>query len=450
MQYIAYWEKRFTAHEFTVVHAAQQQFLFEKSEAAFDGVMQKVAAADFLIWAFPLYFLLVHSGYMRFIELIFERNKETVFKDKYSAAISTSIHFYDHTAHNYIHSISDDLEMNYLGGIPAHMHDLTKTDVRRSLDALFANWMESAIHKLPSNPAFAPVQYTPNQLGVLRSAENGVGVDTDKKVCIVADLPTQHSNIGEMVRMMSSYFPHSEVVNLAQISMGPCRGCLKCGFDNHCVYADRDEHNEVYRSKVLPADIVIFAGSMEHRYLSSRWQRYLERSFVRTHQPILKNKQVAFLISGPLSQNHTAREVLTAYTETMGGNLVSIISDEVTSPNELSRTIGHTARTLAAFSTANVQKPQSFLGVAGMKIFRDEIFSGLRFVFQADNEFYRHHGLYDFPHKRKLFRSVISLIILVSKIPILRRKIPLKMKQMMLRPYKEIIAQAQACNDTLT
>ncbi len=450
MQYIAYWQKRFPAFEFTVVHVAQQQRLFEKNRAAVDTVMNKVAAADFVLWAFPLYFLLVHSGYMCFFELIFERGKEALFKDKYSAALSTSIHFYDHTAHNYIHSLSDDLGMNYLGGIPAHMNDLTKSDVRRSLDAVFSNWMEAAAHKLPTTPAFAPVRYTPNKLEDLDTAEEVAALDTGKKVCIVADLPSENSNLGEMVRLLRRYFPHAEMVNLAKLSMGPCRGCLKCGFDNRCVYGHRDEHYQHYRSKVLPADILIFAGTLRHRYLSSRWQRYLERSFVRTHQPVLKNKQVAFLISGPLSQNYTAREVLTAYTETMGGNLVSIISDEVHSPVELRRIIEHTARTLASFSNGKVQAPHSFLGVAGMKIFRDEIYTGLRFVFQADDRFYRQEGLYDFPHKRKLFRIAISLMILMSRIPLLRRKIPTKMKPMMLRPYKDIIARAKPMADTIT
>ncbi len=450
MQYIAYWQKRFPTHEFTVVHAAQQQRLFEKSDAAFDEVMQKVTSAGFIIWAFPLYFLLVHSGYMRFIELIYERGKEAVFKDTYTAAISTSIHFYDHTAHNYIHSVSDDLGMNYLGGIPAHMNDLTKTDIRRSLDAVFLNWMEATVHKLPTTPAFAPVRYTPNKLGELDTAEEVAALDTGKKVCIVADLPTENSNLGEMVRLLQSYFPHADMLNLATISMGPCRGCLKCGFDNRCVYGDRDEHYQQYRSKVLSADILIFAGTLRHRYLSSRWQRYLERSFVHTHQPVLKNKQVAFLINGPLSQNYTAREVLTAYTETMGGNLVSIVSDEVHDSVELSRNIAHVARTLAAFSAGKVETPHSFLGVAGMKIFRDEIYKGLRFVFQADDRFYRQQGLYDFPHKRRLFRIAISLMILLSKIPMLRRKIPTKMKQMMLRPYEKVIARTQPVADTAT
>lgn len=99
MQYIAYWQKRFPEHEFTFINASQQEQLFEKNESAFARVLDVIAAADFVLWAFPVYFLLVHSRYMRFIELIFERSAEHYFKGKYTAALSTSIHFYDHTVH---------------------------------------------------------------------------------------------------------------------------------------------------------------------------------------------------------------------------------------------------------------------------------------------------------------------------------------------------------------
>jgi hypothetical protein len=61
------------------------------------------------------YYFLVSSQYKRFIELIWERKAEGFFKDKYTAVLSTSIHFFDHTAHNYMNAICDDLEMKYLG-----------------------------------------------------------------------------------------------------------------------------------------------------------------------------------------------------------------------------------------------------------------------------------------------------------------------------------------------
>ena len=43
---------------------------------------------------------------------------QQVFHGKHAAALSTSIRFFDHTAHNYIHAISDDWKMRYWVATP--------------------------------------------------------------------------------------------------------------------------------------------------------------------------------------------------------------------------------------------------------------------------------------------------------------------------------------------
>jgi hypothetical protein len=61
------------------------------------------------------------AQYMRFIELVHERNVAQAFKNKSTIVMTTSIHFYDHTAHRYMHAVCDDLEMNYIGYFSAEM-----------------------------------------------------------------------------------------------------------------------------------------------------------------------------------------------------------------------------------------------------------------------------------------------------------------------------------------
>jgi len=442
LQYVAYWRKCFPNHEYEIVHTAQNIFLYEKKPAVFEQVMKKVAEADLILWAFPLYFLLVHSSYVRFIELIFERGQEDVFRGKYTAAVSTSIHFFDHTAHNYIHAVCDDLRMKYIGGIPAHMMDLMDTDKLPGLQAEFRRWLEAVEKKIGTIPAFAPIR------------ENGYGeyrsqlpvperIRTKKQTVIVADLPQGDSAIGRMVDRFRSSFPEAELISLRDIKMGPCMGCLRCGFDNHCVYEGKDDLIELHRVKILTADAVVFAGAMAGRYLSSTWQRYLERTFNRTHQPTLTGKQVVYLVSGPLSQNSNAREVLQGYTETMGGNLVSIVTDEVPESAVIDSAIDSTAEILGRYADTGVRQPISFLGIAGMKLFRDEIYGGLRFVFQQDHRYYKEHGIYDFPQKKRVMRILIRALILLSKIPFIRKKIRNSMKRNMIRPYKKVLSEAR-------
>lgn len=441
LQYVYYWEKCFPGHEYEIIPVAQRTALYEKRPEVFESVMEKIAGADLVIWAFPLYYLMVHSSCMRFIELIFERGKQAAFKGRYAAAVSTSIHFFDHTAHNYINAVCDDLEMKYIGGLPAHMHDLMDRTKQPSLQAVFRRWLEAVEHGVGSTRAYAPVrdegfgEYQP----VLPDPQPQ---QTGKRVAIVADLPEGDSAIRRMVERLSCSFPEAELINLREIKMGPCAGCLRCGFDNRCVYEGKDDLIELHRGRVLTADILVFAGEMTIRYLSHYWQRYLERSFNRTHQPVLTGKQIAFLISGPLSQNANVREVLQGYTETMGGNLVSIVTDENSDSAAVDSAIDTTAGVLARYAGEAIRTPVSFLGVGGMKIFRDEIYGGLRFVFQEDHLYYKRHGIYDFPQKKRLLLALMSAMTLLSRIPFFRKKIQAAMVKMMTMPYRKVLAAA--------
>jgi len=126
LQYIRYAAKKYPNSSFQYFPVAQNIKKLEKNEAAFREITDAVKKADAVIWSFPLYFLLVCSQYKRFIELIFERKQEDAFIGKYAVSVSTSVHFFDHTAHNYIHGICDDLQMHYAGGYSAAMYDLMK------------------------------------------------------------------------------------------------------------------------------------------------------------------------------------------------------------------------------------------------------------------------------------------------------------------------------------
>jgi hypothetical protein len=139
------------------------------------------------------------------------------------------------------------------------------------------------------------------------------------------------------------------VVNLPEIRIrGGCMGCLQCGLDNECVYRDKDEIRETYE-RLKAADVVILAGAIRDRYLSWRWR--------------------------------------------------GIVIDECTEAPRLDRLLDCLAVRLAASAATGYLAPDTFLGVAGRKIFRDEIWGDLRMVFHAVYRYYRSRGLYDFPRR---------------------------------------------------
>ena len=328
LQYIRFLEKRYPQHTFDVLHIAHDIRKIEADEVFLRGILGAVKEADGILWAFPLYFFLVCAQYKRFIELIWERKSGEVFKDKYTAAISTSIHFFDHTAHNYVHAICDDLEMNFLGSYSAGMYDLLKeSEQKRFLlfNDLFLKGIEKGISTPRENPPIEPKSFCYEPQNHAQPLDPG-----ERQVLVLTDCTPDQTNLLRMVeRLRSCFLKNVAVMNLADIAIkGGCLGCLRCGYDNTCVYEGKDEFTTFFNETVRKAPIIIFAGAIRDRYLSSMWKTFFDRSFFNNHSPYLVGKQIGFLVSGPLNRISNLRQIFEAYIEFQQGDLTGIVSDE--------------------------------------------------------------------------------------------------------------------------
>ena len=189
----------------------------------------------------------------------------------------------------------------------------------------------------------------------------------------------------------------------------------------------------------MPADIIVFAGSITARQLSWKWRELFDRSFFNTHTPSLVGKQFAFLISGPLSLLPELRETYEAWTELQRSNLAAFISDEAAAagdPAVLDAALDQLAERLVRFAEAAYIRPRTFLGVAGMKIFRDDIWSELRVVFRADHAAYKKLGFYDFPQRRIGHRIVMGLAWFITGLPGIRSRFPSMIRTQMIVPMR--------------
>jgi hypothetical protein len=231
-----------------------------------------------------------------------------------------------------------------------------------------------------------------------------------------------------------------EVINLQNIDIkGGCLGCLQCGFENICAYGDKDEFMKIYNTKLKASDVLVFAGAIKDRYLSSRWKLFFDRGFFYCHSPSLIGKQIGFIISGPLSQIPNLREILEGWTEWQQCNLVDIITDEYEDSAEIDTMLHSFADRLVRFADKKYIKPHTFLGVGGMKIFRDDIWGRLRFPFAADHRFYKQHGIYDFPQNNFRTRIENGIMTFLTKIPKIRKDLYTKrMKKEIIKPIQKI------------
>lgn len=441
-QYVQYLEKKNPGHEWREFYIAQRIKKIESDPKAFDEIIAAVQESDVVIWSFPLYFLLVHSGYKRFIELLFEKKASGAFYGKTAAAISTSIHFYDHTAHNYIRGITEDLGMKYSGGFSADMADLLKKDMRKQLLSFGDFLFKSAADKAEALVSCQPV---PRKRKNLKLGKPDSAIDAQgKTIRVITDAAGDDANIMEMTGYFAGQFKQKpEIINLRDIDIkGGCLGCIKCGFDNVCAYEGKDGFIDFFRDKVMTADILIFAGTIKDRYLSSVWKLFFDRTFFLTHQPKHFRKQVGFLISGPFGQLENLREILEGYLETNEANSIGYITDESESAQKIESQLAFFARQALFYSGHEYFQPNTFRGIGGKNIFRDDIYGRMRFIFGGDHRYYKKHGWYNFPQYDIKMRIINLLLAPLRFIPGFKKMFQSMIKQGMLTPYQKLLRKA--------
>ena len=241
-------------------------------------------------------------------------------------------------------------------------------------------------------------------------------------------------------RFRQSFQDPVELYNLYDLDIkGGCMGCLRCGFDNRCAYTGKDGFIDFYNSKLKSADVIVFAGSIVDRQLSWKWRQFFDRSFFNCHTPSLMDKQIAFLISGPLSQLPELRQVYEAWMEIQRSNLAGFVSDETNGGSGIEECLDSLASQLIQQACSGYVRPRTFLGIAGMKVFRDDIWGGLRIVFRADHKAYKKLGVYDFPQNKLGRRILVRLGWFITGLPGIRRRFPEMIKQQMVQPYQRIL-----------
>ena len=444
LQYVQYLAKMHPETQFEVIHIAQRIKRIESDRTAFDDIIRQVRESDGVLWAFPLYILVVHAHYKRFIELIFERGAQDAFAGKYAATLSTSIHYFDHTAHIYMHGICDDLGMRYVDAFSPDMTDLLKEEGRRQLESFGQHFLDAIRQGVITQRCYPPLVRSDFRY---ESHPSSARVPiAGKKVVILHDNRDPNSSLAGMVaRCASAFDGEVAVFNLHEIDIkASCQGCIQCGSDNQCVFEGKDGFIDFFRSSVMTADILVYAGAIVDRYLSSRWKMFFDRCFFNTHTPVLMQKQAAFVISGPLGQIPNLKEVFQGFMELQQANLVGFVSDESGSSADIDALLDQLMATAAEYSRNEFTRPATFLGIAGMHIFRDDIYGRLRPVFAADHRAYQRLGIYkSFPLVDWKVRLTNLATGIIFRIPMIKKGFKRQIKEGMVSPLQQVVAKAQ-------
>jgi len=447
LQYVKFLAIHFPHVSFSILNIGKEEKKITTDPTFYQNIIHKIKTADALLWATPVYYMLVPAQLKKFIELVFINESLKAFRGKSSLTLLTSIHFFDHTASRYLHAISEDLGMKHYGSYTAAMNDLSISRERKRLLSFFDHMLKAIIQNKPYSPYYPLVR---KETFYYKPGLPDNTTQTAKKVLIISDSGNDNGNLAHMVNYISSCFePAAKIVNLEELHISKgCLGCLACGSKNRCIYQDKDQYHGFFEANIRTADILILAGAIRDRFLSAEWKRFMDRSFYLNHVPYLTGKQVGIIISGPLRDNINIREVMEAYVSHHGANLAGLVTDQEESSADIDKLLSAMAVNLASCAETGYVAPTSFPQVGGFKIFRDFIAGQSRIVFPADYRYYRRHGYFNYPGKKLFSQIIISLLYLLLKIPPARREFTRRIIPGMKQPLVKIIEQEKAAEKT--
>ena len=424
-----YLEKRFPEHSFELLHAGQQ---IKSLERDFAPALEAIERADLLLFAYPVYTFIAPCQLHRFIELMKEHGAAA--QGKYATQITTSKHFYDVTAHHYVRDNCLDMGMKVLTGLSADMDDLLCDKGRAQAEAFFARVCFEMGHAMHEPDRLVRGEHVP--VPATPAAQSAL--DKPGDVVIVTDCDEQDAQLSGMIARFQAVLPrNSRVVNLRDFPFkGGCLGCFNCASDGKCIY--KDGFDDYLRGTIQTGEAIVYAFTIRDHSMGALFKTYDDRQFCNGHRTVTMGMPMGYLVSGAYSRESNLQMILEARAQVGANPLCGVATDE----RDTDAQIDQLALKLDYALRTRYAQPQNFYGVGGMKIFRDLIYQ-MRGMMRADHRFYKQHGQYDFPQKKKGTILKMYLVGMLIASPAIRRKMGNAMNEGMIAPYKKAIKEAQ-------
>ena len=425
LQTSLYLEKRFLEHRFQVLHVGQQIKSIEKD---FSVTADAIKNADLIVFSYPVYTFIAPSQLHRFIELL--KKSGIDLSGKFATQITTSKHFYDVTAHQYIMENCQDLDLKYIKGLSADMDDLLTEGGQKTAKDFFhyVCWsIKHDVYETIRNNAIPPKHRPVHSAMTNREEKSG-------DVVIVTNCAKDDRQLNDMINRFRAVLTHkSRIIHIADYPFdGGCLGCFRCASTGKCIY--KDGFDEFLRSNIQTADAIIYAFTIQDHSMDSVFKMYDDRQFCNGHRTVTMGKPTGYLISGNYASEANLQMIIEGRSEVGRNFLAGVASDEIDPDTEIDRL----AQRLDYAIKHQYIQPKNFYGVGGMKIFRDLIWL-TRGMTKADHRFYKKHGFYDFPQKK--FGTVLKMYLVgaLMSSPKIQAKIGDKLNERMIAPYKKII-----------
>ncbi len=412
-------------HTFEVLDIGKKIKALEKD---FSPALDAISRADLIIFSYPVYTFIAPCQVHRFIELV--KEADISMEGRYVTQISTSKHFYDVTAHRYIEDNCKDMGMKYIKGLSADMDDILTKKGQKEADDFFKYviWsIENGSFEPIPRPAPQPVHVPVETYEYDSSHKTG-------DVVIIADLHEDDIQLKNMIDRFISVLPlKARIVNIRNYPFkGGCLGCFNCAATGKCIY--KDGFDEFLRNSIQTAQAMVYAFTIKDHSMGAVFKMFDDRQFCNGHRTVTMGMPIGYLISGDYSKEFNLQMIVEGRAQ-VGGNFLAGVATDEFSPNE---DIDRMAASLAYAVNNSYVPPQNFYGVGGMKIFRDLIWL-MQGLMKADHKFYKAHGQYDFPQKKRGTMLSMYLVGGLMSSPKLKAKMGNKMNEGMLMPYNKML-----------
>ena len=425
LQTINYLMKIYGEHNFEILHAGQRIKALERD---FTPAKEALERADLIIFSYPVYTFIAPYQLHRFIELI--KEKGISLKGKAATQFSTSKHFYDVTAHRYIEDNCADLGLNYVRGLSADMDDLLSDKGQKEAKSFFEYVLFSIENGVFEKSRVNATE--PKHISVTVPEVNG-----DEKTGDVVVLTNCKKDDAQLQRMIERFCAVSKrktrIINISEYEFkGGCLGCLNCASSGKCVY--KDGFDEFLRGTIQTAQAIVIAFSIKDHYMGADFKLYDDRQFCNGHRTVTMGMPMGYLVSGNYSEEFNLQMIIEGRAEVGNNFLAGVATDENSPDSEID-----TLATRLEYALENSYvPPQNFYGVGGMKIFRDLIWL-MQGMMKADHKFYKSHGQYDFPQKKRGTMITMKFLGALVSSPKVKAKMGNAMTEGMLMPYRKVL-----------
>ena len=436
LQTINYLMKIYGEHNFEILHAGQRIKALERD---FTPAKEALERAELIIFSYPVYTFIAPYQLHRFIELI--KEKGISLKGKAATQFSTSKHFYDVTAHRYIEDNCADLGLNYVRGLSADMDDLLSEKGQKEAKSFFEYVLFSIENGVFEKSRVNATE--PKHISVTVPEVNG-----DEKTGDVVVLTNCKKDDAQLQSMIERFCAVSKrktrIINISEYEFkGGCLGCLNCASSGKCVY--KDGFDEFLRGTIQTAQAIVIAFSIKDHYMGADFKLYDDRQFCNGHRTVTMGMPMGYLVSGNYSEEFNLQMIIEGRAEVGNNFLAGVATDENSPDGE----IDALATRLEYALENSYVPPQNFYGVGGMKIFRDLIWL-MQGMMKADHKFYKSHGQYDFPQKKRGTMITMKFLGALVSSPKVKAKMGNAMTEGMLMPYRKVLEKMDKKKQNIT